>query len=61
MIEVLLLLSLWMLGNGYLLHVIRMRIKDGLQQIRCRLAGKNDSQTLEIRDIVDRIEMVLEF
>lgn len=65
LIAIALVFVLWTIANCYLMHVARMRIREGLQQIRCRLASglvnKDSICSREIQDIVDRIEMVLEF
>lgn len=61
LIAIALVFVLWTIANCYLMHVARMRIREGLQQIRCRLAKKDTICVREIQDIVDRIEMVLEF
>tara|TARA_Y100000992_G_scaffold294639_1_gene254632 strand:- start:3206 stop:3397 length:192 start_codon:yes stop_codon:yes gene_type:complete len=60
MVEALLLVS-WAIWAFYMLHVVRMKIKEKLIQIRCRLVNIEDPDVQGILESVDRIEMLLDF
>ena len=45
----------------YMFHVVRMRIRERLVLMRCRLVNMDDADVLVLRENMNKIEMLLNF
>mgnify|MGYP000309313449 CR=1 FL=1 len=58
-----LLVAAWLLffWGVYMFHVVRMRIRERLVLMRCRLVNMDDADVLVLRENMNKIEMLLNF